>query len=37
VPVMLCSTAGELCGGEALYCATGDSWDGWCCSASMPR
>ena len=28
VPVMLCSTAGELCGGnESLYCGTGDSWD----------
>ncbi len=28
VPVMLCSTAGELCGdGESLYCRTGDSWD----------
>ncbi len=27
VPVMLCSTAGELCGGnESLYCGTGDSW-----------
>jgi len=28
VPVMLCSTAGELCGdNESLYCRTGDSWD----------
>ncbi|MBN9696590.1 MAG: FIST C-terminal domain-containing protein [Zoogloea sp.] len=28
VPVMLCSTAGELCsGGDALYCRTGESWD----------
>ncbi len=28
VPVMLCSTAGELCSSqEGLYCRTGDSWD----------
>ena len=28
VPVMLCSTAGELCASdESLYCRTGDSWD----------
>ncbi|MBL8436205.1 MAG: FIST C-terminal domain-containing protein [Zoogloea sp.] len=28
VPVMLCSTAGELCSaGEGLYCNTGDQWD----------
>ena len=28
VPVMLCSTAGELCAtGRDLYCPTGDAWD----------
>ena len=28
VPIMLCSTAGELCSaGEGLYCSTGDQWD----------
>ncbi|WP_298625292.1 methyl-accepting chemotaxis protein [uncultured Zoogloea sp.] len=28
VPVMLCSTAGELCSqDQTLYCATGNSWD----------
>ncbi len=28
VPVMLCSTAGELCATEReLYCPTGDAWD----------
>lgn len=28
VPMALCSTAGELCGGnDSLYCATGASWD----------
>ena len=28
VPVMLCSTAGELCSDSRnLYCGTGDSWD----------
>ncbi|MCK6386582.1 MAG: methyl-accepting chemotaxis protein [Zoogloea sp.] len=28
VPVMLCSTAGELCSaGEGLYCSTGEQWD----------
>ncbi|TYC55957.1 chemotaxis protein [Zoogloea oleivorans] len=28
VPLMLCSTAGELCASdESLYCRTGDSWD----------
>ncbi len=29
VPTMVCSTAGELCGGDdgTLYCRTGESWD----------
>ncbi len=37
VPVMLCSTAGELCSAGAFTATPAISGTGWCCSASMPR
>ena len=38
IPMVLTSTAGELCGsGDRLYCEGGDHGTGWCCNCSTAR